>query len=394
MLDVAMLLLTPLIQIGASYYVSVAILLSVAEIVRWFRPLISGLQWALPAIVLFAVILMTNVAQFTGSWGSDLLRAGREGLIFVLLVAGIREFTRRPPIADPTRLLNVIAGILSGLLVLCLAQRIFYQSGVYFGIPVDYFAVESKTLPTEAAFEAALTYGGRFGGLRPNATFREPSYLAFVLISFAIMVVPLMGTMRKARWMLAMIFVTGAVSHSVAFIAAFLLVVIVPAMANRRHAVTLASGGLALVVLGPLLGLDILGYLLDRFSGTGGLQADLSTEARIVVPFQVLAGFIVEHPFGVAVSRFEDALIPLMPGGMVPSEIAHNGLFNALFLYGLPGAAMLIVYLRSAGTLPLGLYLLTSANFNGALFAPDKFAMILLAVAVSESMRRAAAARQ
>jgi hypothetical protein len=52
MFDVAMLLLTPFIQIGASYYVSVAILLSAAVIVRWFRPLNVGLQWALPAIVL------------------------------------------------------------------------------------------------------------------------------------------------------------------------------------------------------------------------------------------------------------------------------------------------------------------------------------------------------
>lgn len=386
MIEIIAIALIPALQLGVSYYLSVATFSCLALVIHWIRPLFRQITEAPVAAVLCVAMIMLNPTLGSDAWDADMLRAGREGIVFVFIVAATRQFSQTPPIKNPLPLLNIILPILIGFLVLCLIQAVLYRRGVYFGLPVEFYAYDAKTLPTILA----LTYGV----LRPNATFQEPSYLGFVLTSFAVMLNPLIGHSRKANLMMVLVLITGLLSQSLAFVIAFVLVVIVPRMpvnlwlkSSSKAGLPQIAAVLGLVVLVVLLLTGQLGVVSDRVGGAN-VASDTSTTARIIQPVMVLPEFLIEHPFGVTASQFEAALTPLVPPGMSGGAIGHNGLTNIFFLYGILGFVILPVFIFSARTMSNRFYLLAAAIFNGALFAQDKLVMIMLAFAVSESLKR------
>ena len=84
----------------------------------------------------------------------------------------------------PVWLLTALA---AGYLILAWMQARAYAEGRYLGFPAEWFAQESGTIATDLA----LIYGP--DSLRPAATFSEPSYFGFVLLSLSLMLVPLAG---------------------------------------------------------------------------------------------------------------------------------------------------------------------------------------------------------
>jgi hypothetical protein len=377
-------LLSPFIQLGPSYYASVATLILLLAIVQWWRPLGIGVARAglLLLVVLFMPLALTAGPSIDPL--NDRLRIAREGVMLVLLLAGMMGFggSERRLAHAPLWLIVGLAGI---YLVVAWMQTNAYNEGRYLGLPAEWFAQESGTIATDLA----LIYGP--DSLRPAASFSEPSYFGFVLLSIALMLVPLAGKSRLATTGLVLAIAAGLLSRSLSFFLAVIVVIVLPfALERQRHRGALILALIAVTV--PLVAFSGSALLSRLGSATSAETADASTADRIFGPLLAMPGYLAEYPAGSPFSSLEQTLVPhLADRTNSAGEILNNALFNLIFAYGVVGFAIIAAILVAARDLRMRLYMVVCAMFNGAFLAIDKVAMITLTLATYEYCRRLAA---
>ncbi len=386
MLTSILILLMLAIQLGPSYYASVASVALILVIINWFSPIAAGairsarFSW----IVVLMPLQLLDLPSYDPS--ADLLRVAREAVLFVLLcgaVLGARyaatEKLRPTPVA-------AIVGIIGFLFLLAVVQSIMLPRGVYIGVPEAYYTLETGTIATEAALRWTAD------ALRPTGTFSEPSYLGFVLISLSLMLAPRLDTFRSTLPLLIVIILTGLLARSLAFVFALGLVILLPIAFQRGR-------NRGLIVVGALLGVaaalvftpavSIIGRLFLAASST---TADYSTNVRIVAPFQTLPGYLLAHPFGAPFSVVDRVLMGFIPDTSIDvQEFRSNAFTYLFFIYGIVAAPLIGLTVRCARDLRSGLYLLICFFFNGTYFAIDKVAIIAMTIFIYEYGMRARA---
>jgi hypothetical protein len=302
------------------------------------------------------------------------LRILREGMIFLAMTALIERFGRlRGGTLDP-RILRTAFVLAFAFLLIALVQTFALERKIYVGIPRQFFVQNENTIPD------ALDL--LFSKLRPNGTFGEPSYFAFILISLFVMFLPLARKVASVRVMLLGLILAGILSQSLAFVLALPLVVLFGYLPSAPPGERMKLFGAAMVLLAVsyFVGHDTVAPRLQNGIFSSG---DVSTYQRVMAPLSILWDFLVRHPLGVTFSTLPSVLQPAASKwGILGASILMNGILNALFCYGVFGAVLVGAYLLSARDMTLRAYLLICACFNGALFAVDKFCIICLTVSL------------
>ena len=376
MFQTIVVLLSPFMQLGASYYLSIATLAGLIGLVAWWRPLFAGLTRSGFAIIIALFMPLSYWSGISLTPGTDLLRVAREGVMFIVLIAALVGFRKRGwtlPV-PPYQLLMVMA---AAYLLLTLAQTYYLAQGIYVGLPQQWYATDAQTL----ASDLDLLYNPN---LRPHATFSEPSYFGFVMISIAMMASPLIYREKKALPIIILAVLAGLLSRSLAFFMSLFVVLLLPiALERGRNRVMLI--GSALIVLTPVILFSGDGVLSRLSSATSADSADVSTSARLFGPLAALPGYLSAFPLGNPYSTIPQSLLPFLSRQTLdPVEILNNALFNLLFTYGVIGLGIIGAIIFYAKDLQIRLYLLTGAMFSGAFLAIDKVTIICLTLAIYE----------
>jgi hypothetical protein len=375
------ILLLPFLQLGLSYWASVALIMALIMTVLNWPTLVKGFtaRWY---VLLVVPLMFLSVVFNPGDFSQDFLRVAREALFLVLIVCIVQGAGLRQVYIDPKLALRGYLFLTASIALLTLFQARQLARGVYFGFPAELYAQGVGTIPTELDL--------MYSNLRPAATFSEPSYLAFILLSLLFSITYLIGKRKVAWFVILLILFSGLMSRAASF---FLLVSLFGAVACGER---LSWRGRALLIPAALLALagiilfgsesSVLARLMDASSPTG----DYSIFVRIFGPLQALPYFPFEFPFGVPLSQVPQALLPYaLPYGLDPEEYITTGLFNFIFEFGIvaiPIAAILF-WVRDR---VVAVYLVCATLFNGSFLAVDKYAVISFAVVLYYSFKRQA----
>lgn len=364
----------PFVQVGFSYYASVALLLLLVGVMHYRRFIVAGVK-RVPLVIFASVLMLIPGVRAVGADASDdLLRCAREGVLLVLLASGIAGLEFHALKLSYGVRMRWTSWWCAGMLALVAVQILFYARGIYFGLPASWYVMNSSTIATELS----LKYSE--GNLRPSGTYGEASYLGFVLLSLGLMVAPL-AQQRRVQAALALIVGIGLLSRSLSFFLSAILVLLIPMLLNRRNGRRGAIGA-ALVAL-PLLMFTQAGAVLDRLAVAGwSTTADVSTTSRVWAPLSALPSYLIDHPLGLG---FKEVLIvgpTYYPSSVMLTEIGFdNGLLNLFFKYGLLGAVVVVALMSASRDPRIRFYLLCSMMFNGDFFSIDKVGIILISVA-------------
>lgn len=366
--DLLFLALLPFVQLGFSYWVSIAVILALLLLMRAHRVAYPGSSsaplWFLVIPFMFVPLLVEGGQDFS----QDLLRIARQGVFFALMLAIVRGSFLQPIPLNERVVMRALTVVVAVLLAYTMLQFIALQGGRYIGIPATFFAQDVKTIPSLLSL--------RYSHIRPAASFSEPSYLGFIMLSALLLALPTSRRKFGYPLLIAMIMACGLLSQSASFV---LFSGAVGALAVMRK-----TSGRGRAFLWPFFivgGAGLLAYgsdvgVLSRVFAGAAVQGDYSIFVRIFGPMQALPGFLADHPVGLPFSRLEDAMAPYtLPLGISPHEFLMNGLFNLFFEFGVFGFVILAALLSVRDNI-VRAYLISCMLFDGGFLAVDKFAVI------------------
>jgi hypothetical protein len=360
------LLFTLLIEVGTSYWVSVATLTSVFMVVRFQKVFAKGLS-GVPAFI-FVLPLMYTPLLWESSIdpNQDILKITREVAFYTLEVSffiGAKHFRFE---VDQKAIRNTIRIIAIFLFCLCAIQTLTIARNVYFGIPVELFAQGENTVPDELTL--------RFMHVRPAATFTEPSYLAFEVLGLLTFNGFFNHLGGKDPFANILLLCSGLMSQSLSFVmflAILMAIAVFTEQAFARYRITF-------VVLGMIGALGVAAasddfFLTQRLSTAGSANGDFSIFVRIFGPAGIMGDFLASYPVGALSTAMLDAMTPFSAkAGMPPNEYLMNSIYNSFFYYGIFGGFIIYFFFNPLNKIFMSFALL-SFIFNGSCFAPDKF---------------------
>jgi len=355
-----------LVQIGFSYWLSVAVFgcCAICLVNRQNIALLFTNFFFLRASA--AIALPVAVAISPDSNFEDILVGCREGLFLFLITGSFywqwKSIKSNGAADEPAAKVGIFAG---SMLILVLIQTLALRSGQYFGIPRDWFVSNRNTIPTELDLAN--------GFMRPNGTFGEPSYLGGVCLMLVFALSPSLINSRKARRAIATLAATALFSTSfsgVLSIASYLLRMtwkqVNPKWLVAGFSIVMSAVGVALLTIDN----EISNRLAAVFSGN-----DVSAWARIFAPILLLPEVFSHSLAGYPKSVFTQlGYIPSI--GVRADELGHNALLNLLVGYGVFGLPALFTLFYAAKGADRKLFVFWIACQNGALLAPDKFAIV------------------
>lgn len=359
-------LLLPFLQLGLSFYASVstlaaALCLAAATGLRGFLTL------RIFACLFVVWAMLATAALHPLADSHDLLRAGREALCFLMIIA----LLRRKIVLNPhqARLaLHCLGLVALGLALLVIAQTIGLQRGVFVSLPHDLYVINTNTLPTDLDL--------RHSRVRPSGPFGEPSYLAAVATVLVLALSPLWPVSALARGIILVLALATFLSLSmlglVSMSAALALILL--RHGDRRQGllfVTMLAVGAA--------GAALAGGEISERIGAILRGEDFSFASRIAAPLLALPRVLGEAPFGIPIRVFLD--MGYLPGMDLANEsFSHNAIFNTLINYGVIGMAMLaVLFLSARGGIPWAILFVLLMQ-NGAFWSFDKVSLLAVSV--------------
>jgi hypothetical protein len=389
----------PFVQIGLTYYLSFATAMAVIITARLF---VTSYRLTPPVIWLLALgiaaLLFLSAVAVPGATAEDILRSGRETLFFVLTTTALAGAPQLSSFQVKPSTYRYIFFVILFIFAIVLIQTFTLGKRVYFGIPKTLYIQNGETLPTSLDL--------RYSHIRPFGTFGEPSYLAFVLLSLLVMITPTLksalltfgheGPAGRKRMVsqphifaiigTLLIGAAGMMSESLSFYLAFPLLLYIGAVRYASARVRLWLGVLAVLVLTIAAGDVITTVVFGRLSRG---STDISLAARILIPLQILPQYLLENPLGTPPSRLIGEVTTFVSQYNIQGlEILHNAFFNLIFSYGITAIPCIILLLYSPKNSFIAIYIVACAMLNGALFAVDKYAVIVLSTAVYYSYRK------
>jgi hypothetical protein len=368
--------LIPLVQVGYSYYLSVQVLLAVVALYNIRRNLWFVLaRDFIPKLAIASSMYLSLLSRYSVSFADDFLRITREALCFIIILSILRGESAIARRLDGRQLMK-IGFILVGLFAsLAVIQSAILGSGIYGGIPKEYFIANDNTLPDELALIYSV--------VRPMGTFGEPSYFGFILICLFVMYYPFVWAYRSAILIMLLVIWTGIMTHSLAFVASLFGIAGIILYQNlRQH--RLRWAGVAILPCIFLIGyLVIPADVLGRFTDSNVIENDASTYVRIIGPVNILGTYLSNYPFGVPIAGAAEAITKIdHASAYIAEEYFHNGIFDIFFSYGIFGAAMLLALLWASSDNIMRVFIILVGSFNGAFLAVDKMALICITVGI------------
>ncbi|MDO6462221.1 hypothetical protein Q4485_16035 [Granulosicoccaceae sp. 1_MG-2023] len=368
-----LIVLSPFMQIGLTYYLSVHALLMVLStgyLVRCFTRT-GGVGIGFGWFLLLVGFMFSSILFVDGVRTEDLLRGGRELLSLIVIVlwcVAVRTQVVSLERVSVTLVRQVLLLVSTLMFFLSLIQTVFLSRGVYVGLSQDWFVINTATLPSYLDL--------MYSRIRPMGTFGEPSYLsAFSLILlFAIRE----RIFSDRRWAVIALCLTFCVLLSRSFSGIFWLALgsCLYLFRIRAYKALIWIGGLALVgtFASVLFVPEVWGRAMSILSGN-----DPSFNIRILAPLHAVPAILAYDPFGIPPRLFHEF------GGLANFSISdtvlvQNGLLNIVITYGVLGIACLValLYFFRGGEY---FWLLMVLGFqNGSFLSFDKVVMVAIAL--------------
>lgn len=378
--DAVLVALFAFIQLGFSYWLSVAGLTSMLVMIRLRPQLIAGFRTRFWALLLPLPMLLSVLTEPGTDQTQDTLRVLREALMAILMILMLTGTKLRPVRLNRKRFVQVMTVLAGGLLLLTIFQVYALRSKAYFGFPREMFAFGQGTIPGELNLY--------YSNIRAAGTFSEPSYFAFILLSIMMIAAARFDYDRKGVLLAALVLVTGILSEAASFVVFAALIGVVFLVRTLRGGVRIAVLVIIPVATTLLLILGSGSGTLARVQAGTSATGDTSIFARIVGPLLILPDYLMKHPVGAPISTLPDVLHPYAaPTGIMPEQYLMNGMFNLFFEYGFFGLILLIVLLWRRDIV-INLYIVCCMLFNGAFLAIDKLSVICLIVAAYTAIRK------
>lgn len=359
----------PAIQLGHSYYISIAFGMFSYCLLRSVK-LYNNNTYSAVAVSCLC-FLLKGMINATGTMSfNEVLLPLREMVCFVALIfisQKIKNDSTKPEVWSKRILI-----FLSLMLLLVVFQNYKIGNGQYFGIPVEYFVTNAGAL---GGAEDALFHQTRF---RPTSFFGEPSYTAFVVLSLLVIFFETPNKLSEKIKCTVIGLIIVAVSQSLAGLLAIVFVFLYWVLASKKYKISVARkyALILVLILVVAVGLYFSDEIYLRFINTftGG---DESSTTRLNEPASLLVDVIQKGAlFGVDFQYIEKFL---------GYSNLDNALFRFFIYYGLliiiPLATVLI-YVRSGF---LALYIILTMNFNGDFFSYDKVLIVALVVGLSKA---------
>ncbi|TDX62142.1 hypothetical protein EDE12_11148 [Methylosinus sp. sav-2] len=380
---VGAILLIPLIQIGVSFWASFASIITIATIWKFRAAFANNVPKYLHLYIAFMLMFLSILSFHPKDFMQEVLRISREGMFFVLIVIAIYTFEHRNVIRRIDGAVVAVLCISIAMFMISFIQMNSYKNGVYFGFPQDWFVTNQNTI----ANENDLIFTRE--NLRPSGTFGEPSYLAFIMLSFIFMLAPIARMSKIASIAILMCILTGAVSRSLAFFLSLPVVYFVPSFIEARISVKIRLIVVSVLLISVSFIFEPVMITVSRLSEVSAATGDVSTFSRIVAPVLILPEFIFTYPLGVAAENLADAVSPISRG-LIPDvgEFFNNGFANLFFEYGIVGFLLASIILRSTSDIRVRCYILYSSIFNGAFLHIDKVGIFILTLAMYRASKQ------
>lgn len=387
--DAVALILIPFVQIGLSFWASIASVVGAMVMVtipgRLDLTAQAGSAWRLVVAALMMAPLLANIDTTM----VEVLRVGREIVFFLLMTAmfSARSSASRDQMRTVER--SAVA-VLTAMTALVLVQIFYNFRAQYFGIPQDWFIANELTLPGELD----LIYGAIYGYLRPTGTFGEPSYLGFICLSIGLAFLPLVSTSRNSRIIVGLVCAIALLARSASFLVA-LACVFGPFFLRKSVMSPGRFAALLLAVAVALFASDSIQETLTRLLSIGGENVDSSLSARLLGAAFIMPEYLTQHPFGVPFTKLEPALRAIV--GVVIGPYGDNAVWGLFYVYGVLGPIVLFAVLQAAPDGMTRIYVFMCMQFNGLFFAMDKFAVMSICLGIynrATSMAEADRARQ
>lgn len=381
MLNIGYFLLLPGIQLGLTFWVSVATLIMLLGMVQFRKQYIAGAKAALP-LFLICLVMFPSLIVNGRTDAQAYARVVREAVFycgFLAILIGSR-ITFTPVRLRQLQWLSMATAVV--MLLLALVQFFAYRRGVYIGLPRGAYVNGADTIASDLAL--------RFQVLRPNGTFSEPSYLSSIMLSLIYMLLP---SFRRTPWHFALIgipFLVGLISQSAGFAlfsTAIILSYLVRNSSNTNRAFVVVTGLVGAVFISVFMG-DW--GPIGRLSRGISIDGDFSIFVRIFGPIGMIGSFLQSFPLGAPFDDLERILYGYAAAlGTVPSAFLSNSVFNLIFEFGVGGILLVGVLLYVAKDNITRLFILAEMMFNGGMLASDKLAVVAMAVCVFSALEHA-----
>lgn len=355
----------PFIQLGISYYISVAFLVFIFAFgLSLNSGLLKNRGITLLQIGIAAFFTKTLLMAFTSGDTRSIFYPLRELTCFIGMLLIPRQIERSN--MDFRILSKITYAILGIILALVVVQLFQLSRGRYFGFPIEYFIMNQDTLK---GVDLALEHGTRF---RATSFYGEPSYTSWIVLSLiTINLMYAKASNKSAFIMLLLSLAIVILSQSVAGILAVSLIFAYWFFFGRQgKSLKFTSIILGICVgAGVILAASILSNDLgNRFAAIIDLT-DKSSNIRFQDPLFYINKILTEGQiFGVV----DFAKLSIDNAGL--------GLF---IQYGILSLVIMYCLLKSANKVLLVLYIILSLNFNGTFFRYDKALIISLTIGLS-----------
>lgn len=369
------ILLLPFIQVGVSYYLSVQVL--ILAVLLSSKEVIAGIvrEKNLPRLFIAYGMLCMPIL-YHGYANDDIARSLREALSFYLIAGAFGVTYAASPAIDRAWVLSLGAFTLIMLMVVSI-QTVLLARGIYFGLPKEFFVINTSTLPDELS----LIYSK----VRPFGTFGEPSYLSVVCFTFIFALAPMWHKSSAIKMILVMLWVTVVLSRSmsgIVFCSAIIYYYII------RHG---SFFGRYLFIVGSAFVFAIVAAInisiLERVSNVVN-GSDYSFNARVLTPIASMPALLESFPFGIPGKRISQ--MSYVPGIFIPpSHLTHNGMLNFIINYGLFGfIPLLSIFYFSGRSLVYIYFVIVLMMQNGGFLTFDKVCLIIIGIILHKNFSK------
>ncbi|MBF7012799.1 hypothetical protein QUC32_24545 [Novosphingobium resinovorum] len=374
-----LLMLIIFIQVGYTYWLSVAVLSASILLIRLRHQLIAGFKSQPWVPFIFLLMFLPLIFERSVDFDHDFLRSGREalfGILMLLIVIGSRV---RPLAVNMSKIAVSLGVVAAFLLTLVIIQIGALKSGVYFGLPEEAYAFGDDTIP--GALDLI------YSDIRPAATFSEPSYLAFICTSILLILLSFFDSTRRMLSSIVIVISVGILSRAASFVVfgGGLSGIFVTRIVKGRNKLLilgfLALGAVATILIQATL-LDGRLNVVDRVLRGGSSTGDASVFDRFFGPMYLMPEYLPTYPLGLPSSLVQRAISAgAAQIGTNGPALLMNGFFNLLFQYGFSGFIIALAFLVRRDII-VSIYLMSCMMFNGAFFAVDKFVVISMTITI------------
>ena len=386
----------PFMQMGVSYYLSVQVgLFIILFFAVEFRIILKNLPMFI--IVLSAMLISTLFYIDSPYFLHSMIRVIREMLFLVVIVAICN--TPQVYIEKHKPVLVAIAILVLTIFTSVFLQFYFYKylSSTLFFVPSQFYIAGFATLAdTWGTFAEAH---GIVVKIRPSSFYAEPSYLGFIILSLATIILRVFYDNKYKKILLSVLFISLLLSQTLSGLVAFGLLLGVFYFKNfsRIHPFILTS----IFLLTPVYFLLFpLPELIERLLSFSDRREEVSGFIRLVLPFELISRVLIHSPFGVPqdelLSFLRQPSVGIEPYMLQPSALfglqlagLDNAFLNLFIFYGIFGSLIIWVFIRKINEPLLLLYIFLAAMFSGSIFSFDKTVVIsMVFLIVSRCSRR------